>query len=318
MDFPGGKRFCFSILDDTDDATVVNVKPVYDHLFKCGLRTTKTVWPMDCPEGSRHFFAAETLQDKSYCAFVHELVSRGFEVALHGATMESSPRERTLRGLQFLQDEFALSPRLHCNHAFNKENLYWGLQRLRSPLLRAIFRLVWGESGDSYEGAKESSPFFWGDRCLAQIDYVRNFTFTKLNMLEVNPEMPYRRADTAYVKYWFSTADVEDVDAFNRHLTVERIDELEARGAVCIISTHLGKGYARNGKLNAETAKRLEYLGAKAGWFAPVSEVLDHLRSQRQRDPIMTWMQTAKLEYRYFFDKVFRMLERQRRHVRTD
>ena len=106
MEFPGGKRFCFSILDDTDDATVENVKPVYDYLYECGLRTTKTVWPMDCPEGSRVFFAAETLQDKPYCDFVHELVSRGFELALHGATMESSTRERTMRGLGFLQREF--------------------------------------------------------------------------------------------------------------------------------------------------------------------------------------------------------------------
>ena len=139
MDFPGGKRFCFSIFDDTDDATVENVKPVYDYLYDCGLRTTKTVWPMDCPEGSRVFFAGETLQDKPYCNFVHELVSRGFELALHGATMESSTRERTMRGLEFLQREFGLSPRLHCNHAFNRDNLYWGLERLQSHFFVRCF-----------------------------------------------------------------------------------------------------------------------------------------------------------------------------------
>src|SRR5437764_7164009 len=78
--FPGGKRFAFSILDDTDDATLRNVKPVYDLLRAHGLRTTKTVWPLDCPEGSRHFFAAETLQNKPYRDFVHELVEAGFEL----------------------------------------------------------------------------------------------------------------------------------------------------------------------------------------------------------------------------------------------
>ena len=313
MEFPGGKRFCFSILDDTDDATVDNVKPVYDYLYDCGLRTTKTVWPMDCPEGSRVFFAAETLQDKPYCDFAHELVSRGFELALHGATMESSTRERTMRGLEFLQSEFGLSPRLHCNHAFNRDNLYWGLERLQSHFLRAVFRRVWGESGESYEGAVEGSPFFWGDLCRAHVEYVRNFTFTDLDLLKVNPEMPYRRDNTPYVKYWFSTSDAEDVHEFNRLLTVERIDGLEATGGVCIISTHLGKGYARNGKLHADTAKILRYLSTKDGWFPPVSDILDHLRMQRKVDSTMSWLSMTRLEYRFLFDKVLRWLDKKKK-----
>ena len=104
MFFPNNKRFAFSILDDTDDATLRNVKPVYDALREHGLRTTKTVWPLDCPEGSRIFFAAETLQNKPYLDYVHELADDGFEVAFHGATMEPSRRERTIRALDFLKE----------------------------------------------------------------------------------------------------------------------------------------------------------------------------------------------------------------------
>ena len=146
-----------------------------------------------------------------------------------------------------------------------------------------MFRRVWDESGESYEGAMEGSPFFWGDLCRAHVEYVRNFTFTNLDLLKVNPEMPYRRTNTAYVKYWFSTSDAEDVQEFNRLLTVERIDSLEATGGVCIISTHLGKGYARNGKLHTDTAKILRYLSTKDGWFPPVSDLLDHAREARPR-----------------------------------
>ena len=215
-----------------------------------------------------------------------------------------------MRGLEFLQREFGLSPRLHCNHAFNRDNLYWGLERLQSHFLRAVFRRVWGESGESYEGAMEGSPFFWGDLCRAHIEYVRNFTFIDLDLLKMNPEMPYRRADTPYVKYWFSTSDAEDVQEFNRLLTVERIDSLEATGGVCIISTHLGKGYARNGKLHADTAKVLRYLSSKDGWFPPVSEILDHLRTQRTVDSNMSWLSTTRLEYRFLFDKILRWLDR--------
>ncbi len=62
MLFPENKRFAFSIVDDTDDSTLHNVKPVYEKLQEYGFRTTKTVWPLDCPEGSRLFLAGETLQ----------------------------------------------------------------------------------------------------------------------------------------------------------------------------------------------------------------------------------------------------------------
>ena len=46
LDFPEGRKFAFTILDDTDDATVENVRPVYDLLTELGFRTTKTVWPL--------------------------------------------------------------------------------------------------------------------------------------------------------------------------------------------------------------------------------------------------------------------------------
>lgn len=304
MQFPEGKTFAFSILDDTDDATLANVKPVYDFLQKLGFRTTKTVWPMDCPEGSRLFFAAETLQDKPYLEFVHNLVDQGFELALHGATMESSLRERTVRGLNFIKQEFGKYPRLFCNHGYNRENLYWGSDRFGSLLLRALSRLRSCDRQGVYEGASEASPFFWGDLCKAHIQYVRNFTFSRLDIMNVNPEMPYRLTRTPYVSYWFSTAEASDVRAFNRLLTRDEIDRLEGSGGVCIISTHFGKGFVNNGKLHDQTVQMLRYLRSKAGWFVPVSDILDHLRARRVQDAELTWIQQTRLEYRFILDKL--------------
>src|SRR5687768_18315262 len=96
--FPGGRRFAFTVIDDTDVATVENIRPVYRLLERLGMRTTKTVWPLSCPEGSRDFGDSETLDDPEYSEFVVDLARRGFEIASHGAKMESSTRERTLRG----------------------------------------------------------------------------------------------------------------------------------------------------------------------------------------------------------------------------
>lgn len=162
MEFPDGKRFAFSILDDTDDSTLANVKPVYDALSDAGMRTTKTVWPMSCPEGSRLFFAGETLENLAYLKFVQELAAQGFEIASHGATMESSVRERTRRGLEFIKKEFGAYPRLYCNHGFNRENLYWGSKRFQSPLLQKLFACIPGSRSVTYHGDDESSPYFGG------------------------------------------------------------------------------------------------------------------------------------------------------------
>lgn len=303
MEFPDGKRFAFSILDDTDDSTLANVKPVYAALRDVGMRTTKTVWPMGCPEGSRLFFAGETLNDAAYLRFVHELADQGFEIASHGATMESSLRERTLRGLEFLKNEFGSYPRLFCNHGFNRDNLYWGHKRFQSALFRKIFSWTPGHRSIRYYGDDENSPYFWGDIAHTHIQYIRNFTFRRLNMLEANPDMPYRLRGTKYVNFWFSTSDAPDVRAFNRLLTCERLDQLERDGGACIVSTHLGKGFATNGKLDPDTEGILRYLSRKRGWFVPVSELLDYLRGKQGGGELSDWTR-LKLEWLFILDKL--------------
>ena len=303
MEFPNGKRFAFSILDDTDDSTLANVKPVYDALRNAGMRTTKTVWPMSCPEGSRLFFAGETLENTEYLKFVRGLADQGFEIASHGATMESSLRERTCKGLEFIKNEFGAYPRLYCNHGFNRENLYWGSKRFQSSLLQKLFACIPGSRSVTYHGDDESSPYFWGDLAVSHIQYVRNFTFRRLNMLEMNPDMPYRMRGTKYVNFWFSTSDAPDLNAFNRLLTRERMDKLERDGGVCIISTHLGKGFATDGKIDQGTGEILQYLSRKSGWFVPVSEILDYLR-KRQAGSELSGFARLKLEYLYILDKL--------------
>jgi hypothetical protein len=42
MEWPGGKKFAFTIIDDTDNGTVSNLKPVYDLLNELGSNCTVT------------------------------------------------------------------------------------------------------------------------------------------------------------------------------------------------------------------------------------------------------------------------------------
>jgi len=303
MNFPQGKRFAFTILDDTDDSTLENVKPVYDALKAHGIRTTKTVWPVDCPEGSRIFFAADTLQRKPYLEFVRELAADGFEIAFHGATMESSRRERVVRALEFLKAEFGAYPTLFCNHGQNRDNLYWGDKRFQTSWLRRIVRLLRKDAASYYVGDVEDSDHFWGDLCRQRIRYVRNWTFPRLNMLEVNPEMPYRLSGTPYVNLWFSTADAPDVEAFVRLLTRENLDRLERAEGLCIISTHLGKGFLKDGMLEARVQRILQNLSQKPGWYVPVSEMLDYLVETQHKGETLDPWKNAMLEARYLVNR---------------
>ncbi len=309
MQFPNGRRFAFSILDDTDDATFESVIPVYDRLREYGFRTTKTVWPLDCPEGSQEYFVAETLQRPEYLSYVQQLVADGFEVASHGATMEASDRERTLRGLEFLDRHFDTTLQLYANHGENRENLYWGAERFRTPLFRWLVRAI-GRNPRSgyYFGEVEGSEFFWGDVCRKRFRYVRNFTFASLDALSFNPEMPYAVPSTPYVQYWFSTSDAPTPEVFKRRVTRAAIDRLEAKGGICIISTHFGKrGYVSDGRLDSGIDEILRYIAAKPGWFVPVSEILDYLKAKHP-DRNIGRLALSRLELRFLLDQLLERL----------
>ena len=302
--FPHGKRFAFTIIDDTDDATVENVKPVYDLLHELGMRTTKTAWPLDCPEGSPLFFAAQTLRDAEYLAFVKELVERGFELASHGATMEPSRRERTLEGLRVLDEEIGAPLTLHCNHAQNLENLYWGSSRYRTLLFRLPLALAERAAGrPRYRGHDPRSPYFWGDVCRERFRFVRNFTFTTLNSLAVPPHAPYRLRSTPWVNHWFNTSDAPDAARFKRLVTRAAVDRLAAEGGACILSTHLGKGFVRGGRVDPAVEDALRHIASLPGWFVPATPLLDHLMAVRPVGTLRPWQRWG-LELRHIADRV--------------
>jgi len=84
LTFPDGKSFAFTIVDDTDMATLESSKPVYDLLHRYGLRTTKTVWVLAGTEMHHSPNSGASLSDPDYRAFILDLQQRGFEIALHG------------------------------------------------------------------------------------------------------------------------------------------------------------------------------------------------------------------------------------------
>lgn len=310
--FPDGKKFAFTIIDDTDVGTVDNLKPVYDLLFQLGFRTTKTVWPVACPEGSADFGSSETLADADYRAFAIDLQKQGFELTWHGATMEASERPRTVAALERYKQIFGDYPRIHLNHALNRENVYWGVNRLDSPLLRSAVRKFAHWDPDYFVGEREGSAFWWGDLCSRHMTYGRNLTTNQLNTARFNPSMPYRDPRRPLVPWWFSSSDAESVEEFNELLHPRNQDQLEREGGFCIIATHFGKDFARDGKVNPITRARLEELASRPGWFPTAGELLDWLREERAAAsaratlPRLEWI---RMQWQFVWDLGVRKLK---------
>ena len=62
--FPDGRQFAFTIMDDTDVATVANVGPIYRLLSDIGMRTTKTVCPQQPSVDPERLVHARAVQNQ--------------------------------------------------------------------------------------------------------------------------------------------------------------------------------------------------------------------------------------------------------------
>lgn len=283
LEFPQGAEFAFTILDDTDDTTVTNGRPVYDLLRELDIRTTKTVWAFDAPPENRGpYFAGQTLSSPEYLEWVRSLSRDGFEIAFHNATMGSSIRAHTLHALDVLESEFNQPVHLHCNHGQNRENLYWGIDRYSSLVLRGALRL-WTAftSYPAFEGHLPSSPYYWADIATDRISYMRAFAYRRLNGDHIPPGTLFADPLKRPAPLFFNSAEAPDIHAFNKLVNTASIDRLRKQRGWAIVSTHFGKGFFSNKKLNLDFAMTMRHLAEQPGWYVPVSQVLDYLKVVR-------------------------------------
>jgi hypothetical protein len=298
---PDGRRFAFTVFDDADEGNVENLSPIYALLSDLGLRVTRSVWPLP---GTRGPSRAQTLADPGYRDFVRGLRAQGHELGLHGVRDGDSPREVVREGLARFEEVAGGPPRVHCNHFTNRDNLYWGPDRLRGRTTRLAYRAatLGRGRGDSL-GHREGSEYFWGDLCRERVTYVRNFVFDEVDLLRINPTLPYRDPETPFVPWWFSSSEGADVDSFCRRLAPEQQDRLEASGGVCIMYTHFAAGFCADGKVRPDVAALLRRLAGRPGWFPPVSELLDRLRASRGTGELPA-RERARMERRWLLSRL--------------
>jgi hypothetical protein len=299
--WPDDRSFAFSVFDDTDRSTLENAPRVYDLLGDLGFLTTKSVWPL--PATAEAVEGGATCEDAAYTAWVQALQREGFEIALHNVAPQTSTREQTIRGIERFRELFGAAPSAHANHTGCREAIYWGDRRL-SGWNQALYNVLnrYNTRGIS-EGHLQSSPLFWGDICRRDVRYVRNFIHGNVNTLDFCPQMPYHDPKRPYVRYWFASTEGPNVEVFVRALSERNQDRLEAEGGACIMYTHLGRGFVRDGQIDARFERLMRRLSAKNGWFVPVTTLLDFLL-EANGPHVITDGERSVLERRWLAHKV--------------
>lgn len=300
--YPDGKRFAFTIVDDTDMATLERNRPVYEVLQRYGLRTTKTVWVLPATETGHPSNAGDSLADPDYRAFISDLQGAGFEIGLHGVRGGSSERADIVVGLEEFRRVLGSYPRLHVNHSMNRDNLYWGSDRWSF----APFRWLYAIAKDvDFSGQEPESPRFWGDLAQQRIRYVNQFTFRDINLLNVTTSFPYHLPDKPLVNFWFPTVNGDNLDQFEALLSPDNLDRLEREGGVCLVYSHLGAGSFNKGDgVNPRFEDRIRDLASRAGWFVPASELLDYLAAQPGFRSEPSWRERVRLEVLFLWEVV--------------
>ena len=296
MEWPDGKRFAFTVFDDTDRGTMDNLPPIYDLLARLGFRTTKSVWPVRGAGDA--MIPGDTCEDPEYLDWVLDLQRQGFEIGFHNATFHTSLRDETAKAIDRFETLFGHDPLTFANHASNGEAMYWGRARVSGLRAIAYDAMRWLKRGPTFSGHIESSPLFWGDICRDRVRYVRNFVFNDINTLAQCPQMPYHDQERPFVNYWFASTNGGTAKEFCDAIESENQAKLEEEGGACIMYTHFGKGFVENGELDDRFRRLISELAERDGWFPTTVELLDYLH-ERNRGQDITHKERAELEYRW-------------------
>jgi hypothetical protein len=286
-----------------------NAPIVYDFLNQHSIKTTKSVWIFDGEaRNDNKSIIGTTCQNRQYLDWVINLQEQGYEIAFHSATWSRSEREKVIEALNLFKAYFGQDPKMLVQHNDTRpnESIYWGDNRLggiNKIIFKTLMRLK-GTKRNIYHGEEKDSPYFWGDVCKERIKYVRNFVYSDINTLKICPDMPYYDPQRPYVNFWFASTEGPNVNTFNACLSEENQYRLERQSGACIIYTHLGKDFVKNGVLNQRFKELIAKISEREGWFVPASQLLDFLLEKKNGINTIKKNERAKLEKKWLYHKL--------------
>lgn len=304
-------KFFFTIVDDTDDATLENIKPIYDFLYDKNILITKTIWvypPLD------PYSKGDSLMNEKYAEYIKNLSDRGFEIGIHnigsGNDKASYKREDILAGLEIFKEKLGFYPSVCVNHSYNPDSIYGGYKRFNFPF-NYLVRKFYPQYGRTFYGEEEDSPYFWGDKYKEIIRYSRNHECFSLNTTKYDPYMPYIDPHRSkYANCWYSATFAPNPNVFNYLVNSKSLSKLEKEEGICVLFTHLGY-YCKNGVIEKGFMERINMLSNNPnGVYKPLSYVLDYIANKRKENsqctyPIISNFEKFNLEIRHLLTRIY-------------
>ena len=304
--WPDNKKFAFTIVDDTDNATLPNIRLIYDFLFENKIITTKSVW---CYE-SRGNFKGATLESDDYVNWIKSIQAKGFEISIHNVGDGAFSRKEIINGIDIFKSTIGYYPKIHCNHSGTKDNVYWYDKRFTWPIstIYKIFYFIRKKTLPPVGGEFRNTDYFWGDILKKRIKYVRNLTFSDINTLKCDPKMPWHDPRKHYANYWFSSSDGQNVELFNNLISKKKLDQLESEGGACIVYTHFASGFINEkGEIDPLFKELIVDLASRQGWFVPCGVLLDYILKENPRENVKYYY-LFKLNFVWDLDRIKKFL----------
>ena len=128
-----------------------------------------------------------------------------------------------------------------------------------------------------FDGHVPDLPYYWADVAAVRLSYMLAFAFRRRNGRQIVPGRPFKDPLKKETPILFNTADAPNVHAFNKLVNPKSLEKLRKQRGWAIVSTHLGKGFYWDNKLNPDFKRTIQYLKEQPGCYVPVSQLIDNI-----------------------------------------
>ena len=284
MRWPSPHRFAFGITDDPDQSRTPRVRAIYDECACHGISPTRGLW-VTAPNRECGLVNQTppddgvTLEDEDHLELCRELQTRGIEMSWHGASSGNNTRTESVEALEHFERTLGAAPRLITFHSHNAENVHWGAGSFRPGFIRWIAGALVPRKTERFEGDDPESPYGWSDVVRERFDYARLYRTLNVDVLRVNPSMPYHSPSRPDIRFWFS-ATAQDLNALRR-INKRSVRKLRKRDGLCMLYAHLAEKLVDdNGNVIPEAKRVFSLIGDQDDcWCSGASAILDRLRA---------------------------------------
>jgi hypothetical protein len=315
--YPDGFDWAFTIVHDADDAYSARLAPILDSFDSYGVKATLTAFSFwdtkkkqstleEISRGSLFEPKCVPLEYAPECEFYRTLIERGHEVGMHTASDGHDTRKTVVRAFEFYKKVFGFFPAIYVEHRDNHQNMQQSGSDPSSEyflidILNFYRPWVWivSPSAIPYAGLGRYYDVLSSQKPLLGWMFARLWgsfkEFLKFGTLSRANGYLYellRRGGSPYdtyakIKFGLNKAfrrsgrqEKADGDGFVEWYCNEHLDDLDARGGLAIVYTHLNSKWLdeETMKIRKDIEERLSAISSYHVWLETASNILNRFK----------------------------------------